>query len=95
MPRRKAIHKGDSLSKEAETLLESPPSDLSQAATLRRAARRFTSAADWYRRGNLGLLAKRCHEKAAECWEKVGESSLRRTSQGWAKAIPAYWECDE
>lgn len=88
------IDRADSLVLEAEAMHTSPPAKLSPEAVARRAARRFTMAADTYRRGNLGLMSRWCHERAAELWDSIGEKSLTRASRGWAKATPVYWDAD-
>jgi hypothetical protein len=88
------IEKADEMMLAAEAVLASPPARLGPDAITRRAARRFTAAADIYRRGGLGLMVKRCHERAAELWDSIGERALTRASLGLAKATPVYWDGD-
>ena len=88
------VDRADTFVLEAEAILASPPARLSPEAVARRAARRFTMAAHTYREANLGLMTRRCHERAAELWDSIGEKNLTRASRGWARATPVYWDAD-
>lgn len=88
------INKGDALVQVAECLLATPPARLGPEAVARRAARRYTSAGDAYHHARLGLLAKRCQERAAQLWDSIGEKDLALAVRRWAEAIPVYWDGD-
>jgi len=88
------IDKGDALVQVAECLLAAPPARLGPEAVARRAARRYTSAGDAYQQARLGLLAKRCHERAAQLWDSIGEKDLALAVRRWAEAIPVCWDGD-
>jgi hypothetical protein len=91
MHRARALAKADVAYQDAEELEHSPPESLSRQASLRRAARRYTSAADAYQRAGLGLMARRAYGEAARCWQEIGEANLCETSRTWQSAIPVYW----
>lgn len=92
--RAKLLARGDAVLIEASELETSPPENLSSTASLRRAARRYTTAADAYKRAGLGIMARRCYASAARCWSAVGEQNLHETAHAWETAIPVYWEDD-
>jgi hypothetical protein len=85
-----SIKKADGMVAAAEMLLKAQANGRGFAS----AARHYTDAAKWYRDGQMSLLARRCHERAAECWAKAGEKALTRESLGLAKATPVYWDGD-
>lgn len=55
------------------------------------AAKQFEIAADVYRSGSLGLLAKKAYSNAAECYEHIENSVAATRCALRAKSLPDYW----
>ena len=55
------------------------------------AAKQFEIAADVYRSGALGLLAKKAYSDAAECYEHIENSVAATRCALRAKSLPDYW----
>lgn len=94
--RNMSIGKGDRLSSQADDYADGADGNSkSEIRRLRKAARLYSYAAETYRRADMGMLAKQCFRRAAECWYAVGEEEFCKHNELREAAIPVYWEGDE
>jgi hypothetical protein len=91
--RQLAIHSADSLMTKAHALFAADRTNPKQAtANLRKAALFYEAAARAYRRGTLGLMARKPWAAAKECYRELGDDAGVSKCDRLRKAIPTYWE---
>ena len=91
--RQLAIHSADGLMTKAHTLFAADRTDPKQAtANLRKAALFYEAAARAYRRGTLGLMARKPWAAAKECYRELGDDAGISKCDRLREAIPIYWE---
>ena len=91
-----SISKADRLSDQAfDYESDTVGGSKSDIRRLRKAARLYSYAADTYRRADMGMLAKHCFQRAAECWFAVGEEQFCKQNEIRAASIPMYWEDEQ
>ncbi|MFM7292982.1 MAG: hypothetical protein ACKOWG_19670 [Planctomycetia bacterium] len=61
----------------------------------RRAAKLYERAADFYRRGSLGLVASVAWQKAADCYAALDMHEDAARCKKKADSIPVYWSDDQ
>jgi hypothetical protein len=81
---------------EADEILANPPADRARAKRLQwRAAKFLETAGGFYRRAELGLLAKAAWGLAAEVYGAIGRTDDAATCSRIARSVPDYWTEDE
>jgi len=94
--RQQAIHSADGLMEKAVTLAatESVNPKHTRPALLQ-AALFYEAAARAYRRGTLGLMARKPWGAAKECYRQLGDDAGVKKCDSQSSAIAAYWGDDD
>lgn len=93
--RQLAIQSADGLMIKANAFFLAERESPKQAtANLRKAALFYEAAAQAYRRGSLGLMARKPWSAAKECYRELGDDAGVSKCVRLRAAIPTYWEDD-
>lgn len=94
--RQQAIHSADGLMAKAAALAATEGATPKQSrAALMQAALFYEAAARAYRRGALGLMARKPWAAAQECYRRLGDDAGVNKCDAQSSAIPTYWGDDE
>ncbi len=94
--RQQAIQSADGLMKKAATLAATESANPKQnRAVLMQAALFYEAAARAYRRGTLGLMARKPWAAAKECYRRLGDDAGVKKCESQSSAIPAYLGDDD
>ena len=94
--RQHAIQSADALMKKAATLAATELANPKQnGVALMQAALFYEAAARAYRRGTLGLMARKPWDAAKECYRQLGDDIGVKKCDSQSSAIPAYWGDDD
>jgi len=94
--RQKAIHSADGLMEKAVALAATESVNPKQTrAALLQAALFYEAAARAYRRGTLGLMARKPWAAAKECYRRLGDHAGVNKCDAQSSAIPTYWGDDD
>ena len=94
--RQQAIHSADGLMAKAAALAATESANPKQTrAALLQAALFYEAAARAYRRGTLGLMARKPWDAAKECYRQLGDDAGVKRCDAQSSAIPTDWGDDD